>query len=111
MYTREQAILAKHLLGDGVILMVFNALQLLRSIQLQHYIYNANGINISANLIGYYTVLIHNHFYIIPCIGDNTGFENQSTATLLTDHNDGLMLLFGRYDELMLVSHQKDRYF
>ena len=50
--------------------MSFNALQLLTSIQLQHYIYkNVNKINISGNHIEKHTVPINNNSFksfIVP---------------------------------------------
>ena len=50
--TDQLKIITKHRLGDGVILVVFNALQLLTSIQFQLFRYkNANQINIRANQI------------------------------------------------------------
>ena len=48
----QHKITTKHRLGDVLILMVFNTLQLITSIQLQHFMYkNAKQINISANQI------------------------------------------------------------
>ena len=68
-YECEQAISTKHRLCDGVILMLFGALQVLTSIQLQHSIYikNANKINISGNHT-------ENSFFFSPCISHKISY-------------------------------------